>query len=280
MIIDYSNFYLLITNNRSSLVSYRSFFCNDLYPNEKSILNINSLILNFKGKRIFRIHDIHDYTFIDGYNGFENYCKNVNINLVIGNYIYNNESKIINSILKKLSITYCVIPNLINSQIFKNYNNEKIYDILIYGNMGFCYILRKRMLDIIQKTTKWKSRIISFNELTGVELANEINKSYLSVATCSTFEYFLCKYIEIPFSNSLVIGNLPEQGKMLFNNDDFIYINNEMTDMEIINIIDKILENKKDILDKINNLNNKLEFYKFKYINNYYNKCIEFYEKI
>jgi len=275
---DYSNWYLLIYCIMSSVSAYRVYNV-QLYPDEKSINDINTLILNFKGKRIFHIHDIHDYTFIDGYFGFKNYCKNNNINLVIGNYIYNNESKIINSILKDLEIPYYVIPNLINDNIFKNYNNDKIYDILIYGNMGFCYILRKRMLDIIKKTTKWKSRIIEFNELTGIELSEEINKSYLSVATCSTFEYFLCKYIEIPMSSSLVIGNLPEQGKMLFGNDDFIQINDNMTDIEIIDKIDKVLENKTIILDKIKIMSNKLEFFKLKYKNIYLNKCIYHYEE-
>lgn len=273
--IDYSDFYLFISCRRSSLCFYRKLSI-DLYKDEKSIEDINSLIINFKGKRIYRIHDIHDYTFIDGYEGFKNYCKNLNINLVIGNYIYNNESKIISAILKNLGIPYCVIPNLINDTIFKDYGNEKIYDILIYGSMGFCYILRKRMLDIIKRTSRWKSRIISFNELTGAELSKEINKSYLSVSTCSTFEYLVCKYIEIPLSGSLVIGNMPEQGKSLFSDDDFIHVTNDMTDQEIIDIVDTAITNKADILHKIKRLNDKLEFFKVKYLNNYLCKCIDF----
>jgi len=274
---DYSNFYLLISCRRSSVCSYRK-MCSDLYKDEKSIEDINSLIINFKGKRIYRIHDIHNYTFIDGYEGFKNYCKNLNINLVIGNYIYNNESKIISAILKNLSIPYCVIPNLINDAIFKEYGNEKIYDILIYGNMGFCYILRKRMLDIIKRTSRWRSRIVSFNELTGAELSKEINKSYLSVSTCSTFEYLVYKYIEIPLSGSLVIGNMPEQGRSLFCNEDFIRVTNDMTDQEIIDIVDTAIANKVDILHKIKRTNDKLQFFKVKYLNNYLRKCIDFFE--
>lgn len=277
--IDYSNSYLIISFVRSSVCAYRN-MCIDLYKDKKSIEYINSLIIHFKGKRILRIHDIHDYTFIDGYDGFKNYCKNLNINLVIGNYIYNQESKIISSILKNLSIPYYVTPNLINDNIFKEYGNEKMYDILIYGHMGFCYILRKRIHDIIKRTPRWKSRIISYNELTGAELSKEINKSYLSVATGSTFEYFVCKYIEIPMSGSLVIGNMPEQGKSLFVDDDFIHITNNMTDEEIINIIDTAIANKQELLNKIKVVTNKLEFYKIKYLNNYLRKCINFFENM
>jgi hypothetical protein len=273
---DYSNYYLLIHYCRTSLISYSNYLCSRLYPDEKSIATVNSHILNFPGKKILQIHDNHDYTYKNGFEGLRKFCKEVNIHLVFGNYIFNNESRIIYPILKELSIAYCVIPNLVNFNIFKEYKNEKIYDILIYGSMDGCYPLRRRMVNLIRETPKWKSRIISYNELSGIGLSKEINKSYLSVATCSTFEYLVCKYTEISRSGSLIVGNMPEQGKYLYNEDDFININNNMTDEEIIDIIDKTLENKQLILDKIQNVYNKLEFYNSKYQNVYINKCIEF----
>jgi hypothetical protein len=275
---NYSDYYLLINYCRTSIIGCRHLFCPELYKDEQSIETVNLKILNFPGKRILQIHDIHDYTFINGFDGFKNFCKNVNINLVIGNYIYNNESKIIYSILNDLSIKYCVIPNLVNFNVFKDYNNEKIYDILIYGSLGFCYPLRRRMVKLIEQNSKWKSRIISYNELTSCELSKEINKSYLSVSTCSTFEYLVCKYTEISRSNSLIIGNMPDQGKLLYGDDDFIHINNNMSDDEIINIINKTLENKEAIMDKIKNVNNKLEIYNSKYQTQYIHKCIDFFE--
>ena len=81
-------------------------------------------------------------------------------------------------------------------------------------------------------------------------------------------------------SGSLVIGNMPEQGKSLFVDDDFIHITNNMTDEEIINIIDTAIANKQELLNKIKVVTNKLEFYKIKYLNNYLRKCINFFENM
>jgi len=275
--IDYSNYYLFINYNRTNITSYNHLY-NDLYIDDETTDKINKKILNFSGKKILHIHDIHDYTFKDGYNSFYNYLEMFNIDFVIGNYIYNKEYEIINSIVNKLNKKICIIPNLVDSNIFRNYYKEKIYDILIYGMIADCYILRKRLLDIIKNNKEdWKIRIIEYNELTNTELSKEINKSYLSVATSSIYEYFVFKYIEIPLSQSLVIGDMPLQGKKLFDEDNFININNNMTDDEIINIINISLNDKKSILEKINIFNTKLEFYKLKYLRFYYVKAINYF---
>lgn len=274
--IDYSNYYLFIHYNRTNIISY-NYIYNDLYTDDETTDKINKKILNFNGKKILIIHDIHDYTFKDGYNSFYNYLEMFNIDLVIGNYMYNKEYEIINSIVNKLNKKICTIPNLVDSNVFRNYDQEKIYDILIYGMIADCYVLRKRLLDIIKNNKEnWKIRIIEYNEMDGVELSKEINKSYLSIATSSIYEYFVFKYIEISLSQSLVIGDMPLQGKKLFDDNNFININNDMTDDEIINIINITLNDKKSILEKINMFNSKLEFYKSKYLIFYHVKAINY----
>jgi hypothetical protein len=170
------------------------------------------------------------------------------------------------------------MPNVINSDIFKDYNHEKIYDILIYGSMAACYPFRKRLLNIIENnTSNWKTRIIYIEDnIRGEHLAREINKSYLCVACDSIFNYFLNKYIEIPLANSLLIGSMPIQGNSLFDENSYIHIDNNMSDEEIINIINISLMDKQRIIEKITHFTPKLEFYKSKYYYNYVIKGIDF----
>jgi hypothetical protein len=69
---------------------------------------------------------------------------------------------------------------------------------------------------------------------------------------------------------------MPLQGKVLFDENNFININTNMSDDEIINVINDTLDNKINILEKINMFNAKLEYYKLKYKDLYYIKAINY----
>ena len=273
--IDYSEYYMIISYTDTECIGYDYFIIKD----KEEINKRNLFLSNFKGKKILLIHDIHDYTFRNQtYDSFKSFCKQVKIDLVIGNYIFNNESKIIEDILLELNIKYCVMPNLIDSDMFKDYNHEKIYDILIYGCMAECYSFRRRLLNIIKSNkSNWKTRIIYIEDkICGEKLSREINKSYLCVACDSIYNYFLMKYIEIPLSNSFLIGSMPMQGNSLFDANSYIHIDSNMSDEEIINIINISLTDKQRIIENITNFTPKLEFYKRKYYNNYLTLGIDF----
>lgn len=274
---NYENYFLIISYVLTPMIAYKS-LNNNLYPTEnEENLKMNK-IANFCGKKILTIHDIHDYTFDGGYDTFIKYCKLLKIDYVIGNYIYNKEYYIINNLLNSLKIKHCVISNLVRCNIFKDYKEEKQYDILIYGHMAHCYPLRCRMKNIILKQSNlWKTRVIDVNELHDSELSKEINKSYLSVATCSIYEYLVLKYFEIPFSESLIIGNMPKQGEFFFDKNDYVDINMDMSDDEIINIINNVLIDKKSILEKTKALSLKMEVHKVKYLRHYYVKSIDYF---
>ena len=220
---------------------------------------------------------MHDYTISNGYPEFFNYCKNIKIDYVISNYSNNFEYDIIRNGLTNIRIPIATIPNLINTNIFKNYNIDKCYDILIYGNMAGCYPFRRRMLKILEEnTSNWKVRIIKFNELTTQELSKEINKSYLSVATKSIYDYLVCKYFEIPFSNSLIVGDMPIQGYEIFK-EYYLDINNNMNDEEIICKITDFLNNKDMIIKKIEELNDKLFLLSADYKIYYHIKAMDYF---
>lgn len=149
-----------------------------------------------------------------------------------------------------------------NNSHFKNWNQEKIYDVCVYGSHDpINYPLRYKLLNILitlDKNNLIKLRWIKSNEgLKEESLSKEINKSYLTVA-CKTFKHdrFLGKYQEIPFSYSCILGNIPTRYKKILK-DNMVEVNLNMSDNEIANIILESLKDKKLILEKINNLYSK-----------------------
>ncbi|MCA9748906.1 MAG: glycosyltransferase, partial [Romboutsia sp.] len=73
--------------------------------------------------------------------------------------------------------------------------------------------------------------------------------SWLAIATPSEYDYLVAKYFEISACNTVVVGNMANSGRHIWN-DNFIEINEKMSDIEIIETIKKALNDKKMIKDK------------------------------
>lgn len=262
---------LFIDYTRTPMISYKH-MCNDLYGVHTNGTEVINKIRSFNGLRVLLIHDIHNYTFDRGYATFYMGCQLLKIDHVISNYCDNNEFNIIKRMTDKLGIGISIVPNLINENIFYDHGEEKIYDILIYGmDIMPCYHFRKRLKNLlIENQNKWKVRIIQYNEKKGIELSKEINKSYLAIATCSSFNYFLFKYAEICLSHTYLVGNMSEQGKEYFKPNDYLDINEKMSDEEITNKIDQCLQNKDSLKYKCQQQACNIEFLKDKYKYYYY----------
>jgi hypothetical protein len=179
----------------------------------------------------------------------------------------------------------------VNSNKYKNNNQEKKYDILIYGSRNvsntiekhqadqyykqtwesyykkklpskwYFYPLRKRLEQLLIKNKdKYNLYIVSNACIFNAPIANEnlsklINQSWLTIATSSRADIPMAKYFEIGASYSTILGNIPSDYNDLFKNN-IVEVTEWMTDEEILSTIDKALEDKQKLQEKINILGN------------------------
>lgn len=208
----------------------------------------------------------------------------------------------------------------IDTNVFKDYDLKKKYDILMYGNIsGKYYPLRKRLFKLLQIIRPYcRIKIISNPEdykLNGTEktyigkdLAMLINQSYFTIGCAgrSTFgkqyeelpnvvgsiankqrikiamkmpqnkahiyDMFVKKYFEIPLCNSIIIGDIPNGYKRLFNPSNIVLITNNMTDKQILLTIRQAFKEKTRLLEATNNLANKIRKI-YNYESGYHTLC-------
>ena len=184
-----------------------------------------------------------------------------------------------------------VITNInsryINTNIYKNYNLEKKYDILLYGCRNFkynyktqnleivqnyikkyeiannnndtlfdFYILRTKLENILMKyPNKYRLKIcpIQGDYIFNEELSMLINQSYMTIVCSTIYDVMVFKHLEIPASKSVILGSYPTDYKDLFEGN-IVEVNEFMSEEEIITIIDNALSNK----DKLNEMSNRL----------------------
>jgi hypothetical protein len=147
-------------------------------------------------------------------------------------------------------------PHFIDHNIFKDYKLDKIYDILYYGNDWIkIYPFRNRLKKIIQKSC-FKTFIINHDKpITGIKLAELINSSWITICTKSLNDILIQKYMEISMSKSVICGNFPDLENKIFGNN-MIYVDDSMTDTEILDNISSYLNNKELLLQMSENIYN------------------------
>ena len=194
----------------------------------------------------------------------------------------------------KTSCKFFYIPHHSNSQIFKQTNVYKDIDILISGIITKeLYPLKYRLVELINKhknSILGKYNIVhythpgyknssSFTSIFQIEYNNIINRSKLCLCCTSKYNYRLGKYVEIPMSSGIILGDLPNDDKNEINelSKFIIEINMNMTDDEILYKIVNILENEKMMKEKINY---GLEWAKKYKLTDYVNKFIDIIKKI
>ena len=183
-----------------------------------------------------------------------------------------------------------------DNKIYKDYKLEKKHDILIYGTREFYYKITNNKLKIIENYKKeYKEQYqkecpdkIDFYELrtklekilmkykhkynirilengkklksypiTGIQLSKLINQSYLTVCCSSVCDLLFYKHLEIPASNSVILGDYPNDYEEIFKNN-IVKIDKYMGEDEIINIIDDALSDKKGLLEKSQRLHDTI----------------------
>lgn len=163
--------------------------------------------------------------------------------------------------------------HFIDDQIFKDYQLEKKYDVLLYGYLDTCYPFRTRMAKLLSNCTDLQIKIIEHpgykslegkKTIIGKDLAKEINQSWLTFCSRSSYDLMLKKYLETAMSGSMVLGNIPTDYQGLLT-DKIIKIDENMSDDQIISVIKEALSNKNQLQEKIKALNN-LFHSKFNYL--------------
>lgn len=183
----------------------------------------------------------------------------------------------------------------INSNRFKNYGKEKKYDILIYGTRKYMNLIENHIPDqnyvkkyesiynktlnknegvnfynlrsklenlLIKNTHKYRLKILNetciYNPLVANEaLSQLINESHLTLACRTRADIAMAKYFEIPASYSAILGDIPSDYEYLFK-DNIVEVTEWMTDEEILNIIDKALEDKEKLWEMTKRLGDRV----------------------
>ena len=184
----------------------------------------------------------------------------------------------------------------INSYRFKNYNMEKKYDILIYGSRGgktsngnkiqnhisdqkyiqkyneiydtclthhYFYPLRVKIEELLlNNSDKYRLKILDnaciFNAaIANDELSQLINESYMTLSCCTRADIAMAKYFEIPASYSAILGDIPSDYEDLFKGN-IVEVNEWMSDDEILQIIDKALEDKDKLWEMTKRLGDRV----------------------
>ena len=211
---------------------------------DKVINCIVSNLQNYNGIKIYDLEDVYDISnLIDCITYFK-----------YDYIIYKYNCYQLHTIVKSVyNTSFYHIPHYINIDIFNiNININKDIDILLYGNISDFYPFRQRLFNLIKNSDinyyeiKFPGYGDSINPyyLTPIiedELALIINKSKFTICTCSNFDYLVKKYLESAICGSVIIGNMPTIDNIF--DDNYINLDNNMTDSNIINIIKDSIHN-------------------------------------
>jgi len=173
-----------------------------------------------------------------------------------------------------------IIPHHFNSEEFRDFGKEKIYDIFMYGNIDpKLYKFRNRLFKILDGLKNMGVKIKTIDRkdgIRGAELGKLINQAYISVATTSDYDYMVAKYFEIAACNTVILGNTNKQGKGYFK-DDMIVVDKEMSDDDIKKKIVEALMNKNKLKEMAKRNMERMEQYK---ITTYGSKLVKIYNEV
>jgi hypothetical protein len=213
----------------------------------KPIHNFYFNTLNIKYKKCIIIFEDARYIYDSKYN---NEIKT----------LFNNKDIIVSHINKTI---YTKLKTLYtNSNIYyypyvidQKFNNtvSKEYDILIYGSMNrWAYPFRCKMKNIIFNNMKHSNiKYIEFpgyetkgnkTAIIGEKLHSLISKSKLVLCTSSIFNVLLRKYIEVNYSNTMILGDNIDT---TFDKSNILEVNRDMDTSTTIDIINNYLDNYK-----------------------------------
>lgn len=236
-------------NKKVDLVVF--YICVKFFHNYKMVSDCDKLDV----PKVLHIEDMHHLKEINDFVLYHNI-----------KYIIENNEKTSQFQKLKLSlpkdVKYYNNESTIDTDIFKDYEFEKKYDILLYGCDHIKqYPFRNRLFNIIKKSNRFQVKHIPFkswkkdkNSVFGKLLAHNINRAWISIATTSKYGYFIKKYIEIPACNTMVAGNDPLCYNSIY--QDMVILKPEMTDETILDLLELALKDKIILKERIKRMYN------------------------
>ena len=250
MLFDYKNYKQLLIYNKSNSKNLTKEINKHIDINITNFISVLKMNTYVKKKySILITHDLHWWSF----DTRRTILKRDPKSLIIKNEHYFNNIQLLKKLnLKALVSLYTNVEfdNIIkDSGILKNYINyypciksfnkktiNKKYNIISYGSITeYIYPLRNKLYsflkrDIIPNTFCIENNTVVHNCSTkGKDLNDILNSSWLCVATCSLFNYYLRKYNEIGNSSCVIIGNITNEIKYVIK-IFYIYVNKECTE--------------------------------------------------
>lgn len=278
--VDLNKYILLIIDSLCLLPTLNFYDLKTIYDNLEKIKIFDNVVLY--------MHDLHDYSL--HYNGDYiefNIFKENNCQEVFKPNLENNKAKeFFYNFLSSYNIKYLIsiydcpefdfyvkyfdnvkkfyiFSHGFENNIFKPKDLPKKYDVLFYGRLlEMVYPLRTRIVNIC-KSMDIKLKIINDASVYYEDsLCDIINESYLCIACVSNFSYFVMKYLEISACNCLVLGDINDQARLALG-DNMVYVDMEMDDNKIKEIIYSQLNDKKSMKKKISNNHTNLKNYTY-----------------
>jgi len=142
------------------------------------------------------------------------------------------------------------IPHHIDTTLYRDLGLEKRYDVLLYGyTEGWIYPFRSRLRRLLARSPL-NVKIIDHPgrdhydpARCGEGLVRLINESWLAIATPTSSDYLVAKYLEIAACGSVVAGKMASEGRPLWDGH-YVAIEEDMSDDEILQRLMSALEHK------------------------------------
>lgn len=134
-------------------------------------------------------------------------------------------------------------PHFLDFREHRDRGLPKAWDVCLYGTVHpGTYPFRHRLRELLGRQARFRVRLVPREEgLEGRRLSRVINQSWLTVAdTVGSHDRFITKYLEIPFSGSCILGNVPSRHRDLFAGR-IVEIDPSMTDEAILETIARAL---------------------------------------
>jgi len=154
-------------------------------------------------------------------------------------------------------------PNAVQTDVFRDYGHEKVNDVLFYGAAYDWYPLRARALPLLEGLSHNSLRVKIIphpgywddgytpqpDHYVGRALAEEINRSWITITTASVHGCLFVKHLEAPAAMSLPAGSVPDQARPLLG--DGILDLAALPDEAIIESLTEALADKGRLLARI-----------------------------
>lgn len=148
------------------------------------------------------------------------------------------------------------IPRIVNINLFKDYQEKRVYDILLVGRLDRkIYPFRCRLADIIERDwfKKYRCKILKHpgysvslgqdKDIVMRAYAKEVNRARLVVSCSSIYRYALSKFLEVPASFSVLASDLPDERREFYSKF-VLELSHKDRDKELENKIVNFISNR------------------------------------